>query len=136
MIVIDASTFIAVILKEKDTAHAYNFYREATLALTPMVAPALFWYEVCNTLVVSLRRKRISSSEYQHYLKLANTTMIQRDTDADMHTITTLAQEHQLSVYDAAYLELALRKKAHLATLDAALANTAKHKKLRLVFPV
>ena len=38
----------------------------------------------------------------------------------------TLAERHDLSVYDATYLELALRMKLPLATLDRALAAAAK----------
>jgi predicted nucleic acid-binding protein len=37
-----------------------------------------------------------------------------------------LAREHGLTVYDAAYLELALRRRAGLATLDRALARAAR----------
>ncbi len=46
-------------------------------------------------------------------------------------SILNLAREHKLSAYDAAYLELALREKAPLATLDEALARVARKLKLR-----
>ena len=38
----------------------------------------------------------------------------------------TLARHRRLTVYDAAYLELALRHAVPLATLDQALANAAR----------
>jgi len=43
-----------------------------------------------------------------------------------------LSQRHSISVYDAGYLELALRMKHPLATLDKALANAAMRENLRL----
>ena len=43
----------------------------------------------------------------------------------DEVTIIALARRHRLTVYDAAYLELALREALPLATLDKALAGTA-----------
>ena len=40
--------------------------------------------------------------------------------------VIALARRHRLTVYDAAYLELALRERLELATLDAALAEAAR----------
>jgi predicted nucleic acid-binding protein len=47
--------------------------------------------------------------------------------------VVRLARSYRLSVYDAAYLELALRNRIGLATLDAALARAAKAESVPLV---
>jgi len=47
-----------------------------------------------------------------------------------------LAGEHGLSAYDAAYLELALRKKAGLATGDRELAAAAEKAGVPLALPI
>jgi predicted nucleic acid-binding protein len=44
-----------------------------------------------------------------------------------------LARRHRLTVYDAAYLELALREVVPLATLDQALAAAAQAEGVSLV---
>lgn len=50
---------------------------------------------------------------------------IQLDRSPDESAILALARKHRLSVYDAAYLELAGREKLSLATLDQAVARAA-----------
>jgi predicted nucleic acid-binding protein len=47
------------------------------------------------------------------------------DTDAEEDALMQLARRHQLTIYDAAYPELALRKGYPLATLDAELTVAA-----------
>jgi predicted nucleic acid-binding protein len=47
--------------------------------------------------------------------------------------VLALAQRYQLTVYDAAYLELAQREGVHLATLDSHLASAARAEKLPLI---
>jgi predicted nucleic acid-binding protein len=48
------------------------------------------------------------------------------DLDPDLDRAMELAERHGLTFYDALYLELALRRDAPLATLDAALQRAAK----------
>ena len=50
---------------------------------------------------------------------------IRLDVDQNGDAVLALAREHRLTVYDAAYLELALRADAPLATLDRELARAA-----------
>jgi predicted nucleic acid-binding protein len=48
--------------------------------------------------------------------------------------ISTIAQENDLVIYDVAYLELAIRLKASLATFDKALIKVASKLKVSLYF--
>ncbi len=56
----------------------------------------------------------------------------QPETEAVMFEIVRLAQRHRLAVYDATYLELAIRLGIPLATLDQRLAAAAQSEKVLL----
>ena len=58
---------------------------------------------------------------------------IQTDTGLNLSAAFSLAQTHNLSFYDAVYLELAKRQDAALASLDAALVRAAEAEGLSLV---
>lgn len=89
------------------------------------VVPSLWWFEVRNILVVNERRKRISESGTDRFLRELARLRFRVDREPDGATVLRLARAHRLSVYDASYLELALREAAPLATLDAQLATAA-----------
>jgi predicted nucleic acid-binding protein len=90
------------------------------------IVPALWWFEIRNVLVVNERRGRISESDTASFLRRLAALPVEQDTNPDEAALLTLARRHRLSVYDAAYLELALRRAAALATLDTALVRAAK----------
>lgn len=89
-----------------------------------IIVPLLWSMEVCNVLAVACRRGRITGEEA---LKLLDDLKylpdeVDNETEAMVWQYSfQLAQQHNLSVYDAVYLELAIRKKCPLATLDGRL---------------
>ena len=88
--------------------------------------PSLWWFEVRNTLIVNERRGRLTENDTAAFLRgLARlgVTVDRSPVEAD---VLTLARRHRLTVYDAAYLELARRDGVPLATLDTALATAAR----------
>ncbi len=89
------------------------------------VVPALWWYEVRNILVIAERRKRITASDADAFLRNLERLSIRIAELGDSQLILRIARDHRLSVYDAAYLELALRENLPLATLDRTLALAA-----------
>ncbi len=95
---------------------------EVDLALYDIYVPALFYLECTNVLNVALKRKRIKKTDLQEYLKLLNQLPITVDkfcaTPESLQVISKLCQEFDLTTYDAAYLELALRLDAKLASFD------------------
>jgi predicted nucleic acid-binding protein len=93
------------------------------------VVPGLWWFEVRNILVVNERRKRITESDTTGFLRDLSRLPIRVDRSPDEETVLRLARTHRLSVYDASYLELALREAVPLATLDTALAAAARAEK-------
>jgi predicted nucleic acid-binding protein len=94
----------------------------------PCVIPGLWMFEVANTLLVLVRRRRISADEYaraRHDLTELRPVVDDEGPHLAFGETLELANKHALSVYDAAYLELALRKSLPLASRDEALNKAA-----------
>ena len=104
---------------------------------TPLVVPTLWPFEVANSLLVLLRRKKLLTAERDRAVAALACLPLVVDDDGPrlaLGRISELAAEHGLSVYDAAYLELAVRRKLPLASRDEALRKAAQgcHVKLLL----
>lgn len=97
------------------------------------VAPALWWFEVRNILVVSERRGRIEPTDTDLFLSDLARLPIRIDSGLNDRQVVALARKHGLTAYDAEYLELAIRLDAPIATLDRALTRTARLEGLGLV---
>lgn len=90
------------------------------------LVPRLWWFEVRNALIVNERRKRLDEAASEAFLKELSQLPIVFDDAPDSASVTALARRRRLTVYDAAYLELAVREAIPLATLDGPLAAAAK----------
>jgi predicted nucleic acid-binding protein len=88
--------------------------------------PSLWWFEVRNTLIVNERRGRLTESDTGAFLRGLVRLRVTLDRSPKEGDVLALARHRGLTVYDAAYLELARREGAPLATLDAALATAAR----------
>lgn len=97
------------------------------------VVPSLWWFEVRNILVVNERRKRITESGTASFLRELTRIPIRVDRVPVEAEVLRLARAHRLSVYDAAYLELARREGLPLATLDQDLASAARAESVPLI---
>jgi len=97
----------------------------ARVRLDEAVVPSLWWFEVRNILVVNERRKRITESGTDNFLRELGRLRIRVDREPGETAVLGLARVHRLSVYDASYLELALREAKPVATLDGQLAVAA-----------
>lgn len=98
--------------------------------------PSLWHLEIANTLLVFVRRKLITEEQRAVALTLLSQLRIIIDHETNrlaFSAISELAARHSLSVYDAAYLELARRKSLPLATRDNALKDGAKKSGIRLL---
>jgi predicted nucleic acid-binding protein len=92
-------------------------------------APSLWPLEVLNVLVMAQRHGRITSEDRQDRIELlrALPITIDAETAAQAWIMTNrLAERYRLTLYDAAYLELAQRLDLPLATLDVDLREAAK----------
>ncbi|MDX2181804.1 MAG: type II toxin-antitoxin system VapC family toxin [Bryobacteraceae bacterium] len=97
------------------------------------LVPALWWFEVRNMLVVNERRQRLTLAQSAQFLALLTKLPIVVDSLPDEDEVLRLARTYRLTVYDSAYLELALRRNADLATLDGDLAKAARTEGVAIV---
>ena len=100
------------------------------------VAPSLWPLEVLNALIMAERRKRVDAAQRQRLSGFLRDLPIALDdeTAAQAWSATIqLAERHRLTVYDAAYLELAQRRDLPLASLDQELRAAAEAAGVALV---
>ena len=128
--VIDTSVVIAWAFKEQ---HAITEHALARIQAEAAIVPALWWYELRNVLVLGERRGRLTELETARFLRDISRLAITIDSSPDEAQVLTLARRHRLTVYDAAYLELAGREALPLATLDEELAAAARAEQVALI---
>lgn len=125
--VIDASVVAAWILPDEDNEAARSWvgYEPGQSLIAPFHFPA----EMANVILVAIRRRRIT--ELQAALFREKVAALALEIDAvgqgSLQVRTPLlAQTHGLTIYDALYLELALRLNLPLATFDRELRRAAE----------
>ena len=102
----------------------------------PAFVPSLFWREARNLLLNAERRRRISAGGAVAAMqRLWRLPIEDRGAGRDAATFS-LARNHQLSAYDAVYLELALAERLPLATLDRKLAAAARAEGILVLGPL
>jgi predicted nucleic acid-binding protein len=127
-IAIDASTGLSWVHPAQATAEASALLSEIASG-AEVIVPSLWFTEMANALLILERRNKLTSDERRQALTRLEELNFSID-DADPRlafaAVSDLAAECGLSVYDATYLELALRKKLRLATRDDGLKRAAK----------
>jgi predicted nucleic acid-binding protein len=124
--VLDASATLAWCFEDERTAPAASMLER--LRDQEALVPPLWLLELANGLVVAERRGRITRAESTRFLGLVSELPIRIDQTSTLNlasSVMELAREYELSAYDAAYLELALRLGQPLATLDERLRSAA-----------
>ncbi len=115
--VVDASVSAAWFLPDEATA-----YTRAALQATATRAvwvPMLWLPEMANLLHSAQRRRRITATQRAELAAAAAALRLHVCREpVSLLTLDALAADHDLSAYDACYLELALRRRLPLATLD------------------
>ena len=125
-LVLDASLAIAWCIEKEQTPGAMALLDQ--VGEQGAAAPALWPLEVTNTLMMASRRKRVPADRRDDLIAMLRDLPVTLDaaTAGQAWGATVLlAERHRLSVYDAAYLELALRRDLPLATLDEGLRKAA-----------
>jgi len=98
--------------------------------------PAHWFLEVYNVLLIAERRGRIGTAEMASHMHAIELLGVATDdaADATSRSVTVaLAGAEGLTMYDAAYLELAMRLGVDLATRDGELAGAARRRGVRVV---
>jgi predicted nucleic acid-binding protein len=128
-IVVDASSLLC--LAFDDEGVPYGTALIEAIRDDGGLAPLILWYELRNALIVNERRRRIEPQDSAAFLALlAELPIVLQPVPSDAGVLD-LARRLRLSVYDAAYLELAVRENATLATLDHALRNAGQRVRIR-----
>jgi predicted nucleic acid-binding protein len=105
----------------KDEADAYADAVAARFPAARALVPVIWPLEVANAVLVGERRHRSTEAQAAKWLTYLGSLPIAIDdgtNDRAWGEVLSLARAHRLSAYDAAYVELALRRGLPLATLD------------------
>jgi predicted nucleic acid-binding protein len=125
-LVLDAATTLAAVLPERHSETARTILLR--VAESGAVVPAIWHLEIGNILLAAERRGILLAAQREEILERLSVLSITTDQEtaprAWSDTIK-LARDYGLSLHDAAYLELALRRGVPLATFDAVLLRAA-----------
>ena len=116
--ILDCSVYMSWCLNE-DTIKASSKILNS-ITKKGIIVSSLWVYEVTNTLTVSVRRKKLTVADARGLINDIQLLPIEFDkpTTESMFGIFNIANEHKLSAYDAAYIELALRTNMQIASFD------------------
>ncbi len=129
-LVVDASFMLSDLLPDENNI-------ETDLAAHELHVPALFYLECTNVLNVALNLKKIGKDDFQAYLQIFQQLPLNVDkfcaSVESLYIINKLSQAFALTTYDAAYLELAIRLDAKLATCDQKLKSAGIKSKIKTI---
>ncbi len=126
-LVIDASVTLAWCLEDEQSEYADGILQR--VSEDSALVPSLWPIEVANGLVVAERRGRLKAAEIPRIHSLLSVLSINAEEAAlgsALGPVLTVARTHQLTAYDASYLELAMREGLALATADRDLRAAAR----------
>jgi predicted nucleic acid-binding protein len=133
-LVLDSSATLAwIYMEERSEAIASVF--DQLIAAGAWV-PSLWRLEIANVLEMGVRRGRMDAAFRDATLADLELLPIQTDPDTEKHawrSTLRLAERHRLTIYDAAYLELAMRRGLPLASLDRELRAAAAAERVALL---
>ncbi len=121
LIVIDASALAGLVLPDEAATGLAQILQKAA-----PIAPQLLWAEMRNLLLMAERRRRVDAGAVAIALGVVEGLQIALDQQPSSDRVMALARRQGLTIYDALYLELALRRQAALASTDAALIRAAR----------
>jgi len=125
-LVLDSSATLAWIYPDEASNETRQIFQN--VEASGAWVPSLWRLEIANSLQIGIRRGRIDAARRDSILADLSALDISVDPDTDKVAWTStlhLADQFRLTLYDAAYLELARRRALPLATLDKALRDSA-----------
>ncbi len=133
-LVLDCSAALAWVYMEEHSEAIAKVFDEVTA--TGAWTPSLWRLEVANVLEMGVRRGRTDAAFRDATLADLELLPIRTDPDTEKHawrSTLRLAERHRLTLYDAAYLELAMRRGLPLASLDGELRAAAAAENVALL---
>ncbi len=133
--VVDSSIIVSLLLDDEKTDRSDEI--AARLERNIAHAPALLRFEVSNSLLMAFSlRKRLPHEKYILNLRDFDELPIRYNPESAREATSStsrLAEKHKLSIYDAAYLELAMRLRLPLATNDKSLIKASSNEKIEVL---
>jgi predicted nucleic acid-binding protein len=123
VLVLDCSVVASFLFE--DERHPYSLRAQQDALKQEVFVPTLFWHEMVNVLLIRERRGKLQKKEGLQLLHILEQEALITASEIPHRVEYDLAQRHQLTAYDAAYLALAKEKQAKLATLDNSLKKAA-----------
>jgi predicted nucleic acid-binding protein len=133
-LVLDSSATLAWIYSDERSEAVADVFDRLTAA--GAWVPSLWRLEMANVLEMGVRRGLIDAAFRDATLADLEVLPIQTDPDTDKNawrSTLRLAERHRLTLYDAAYLELAQRRGLPLASLDRELRAAASEENIALL---
>ena len=133
-LVLDSSVALAWVYADETTDAILRLFDE--IRIGGAWIPGLWRWEIANVLQLNVRRGRHSGDFRDEALSSLALLPVKVDAEADRQAWSAtlyLAERHGLTVYDAAYLEIASRRKIPLATLDRQLRAASSDEKVELL---
>jgi predicted nucleic acid-binding protein len=132
--VIDTSVTMAWLFKDESTPATQRLFDD--LSAKQAIVPSWWYVEVANVLAVAERKGRVSLDQSADFIVVLQSADIVEDDEASSRAFThllPLCRAHRLTSYEAMYLELAMRRRLPLATLDEPLRKAAKKLGVKLL---
>ena len=132
--VLDCSITMTWLFEDECTPHTEKILEK--LETESAVVPSIWPLEVANVLLFAKKKKRITQMHASEFIDALAALPIHIDestTARAMYSVFFLASQENLTIYDAAYLELAIRERIPIATQDDDLLNAAKKLKVQII---
>lgn len=126
--IVDASVGFAWVYQGQATPETDQLLNEVA-AGARVIVPSLWYLEMANVLLIAQRRHRLTAVQRKAALERLSAMQFTVDEEGTRHAFdktSELAEKYGLTIYDAIYLELALRRSLPLATRDEALKTASK----------
>jgi len=133
--VVDASIGVAWVHPAQSTTRSQALL-DAIVGGAVVRAPALWSLETANALLVLTRRGKLTDEERVDALSALARLAVVLDHEMAARAfgkLSDLAVRHGLTVYDAAYVELAIRRKLPIACKDGPLRTAAKRARVKVL---
>jgi predicted nucleic acid-binding protein len=120
--ILDCSVAVAWRLDDEDCDYSRSVLQSLKHAVA--IVPSLWHLEMSNTFYFAKKRNRVTTIQIAAFFGMLDGLAIEtREVDMTKQHMFALSQEHDLTVYDACYLNLCLTYNLPLATLDKKLAK-------------
>lgn len=132
--VVDASVAMSWCFRDELTAATQKLLKDLSVGVA--LVPALWHVEIANVIALAERKGRLTAADIDDFIAVLSSVQIGVDHEAHQRAfsdILPLCRKHHLTSYDATYLELAVRRKLPLASLDEPLRKAAKKLGVKLL---